>query len=151
MMERTIVIQAVVETSHEGSAVVEEEVATPTNTQLKDRDDRTMTPRNSPRVIRDASPIRVPTPQIGGDEKPKGRLWSDVIQGNRDLKRGMEVEFIASTVVNGEDEVSIEDADVEDELHYWENALILFALRETLSMNAVKRFMEKDYCRKLRR
>lgn len=65
-----------------------------------------------------------------------------MIQGNIDLKRGMAVEFIALTVVNSEDKVSIKDSDVKDELHYWENALILFSLRETLSMNAVKRFME---------
>ncbi|XP_058746354.1 uncharacterized protein LOC131619255 [Vicia villosa] len=39
----------------------------------------------------------------------------------------------------------IEECDVAEELSYWENALILFALGESLSMHAVKNFMEKTW------
>ncbi|XP_058774240.1 uncharacterized protein LOC131648504 [Vicia villosa] len=76
-----------------------------------------------------------------GDVKP----WVEIIQGNRDLNRGMVVEFVAPQLINGKEMILIEDSDVADELLHWENAIILFALGETLSMHAVKSFMEKSW------
>lgn len=55
----------------------------------------------------------------------------------------MVVEFVALTMVNGEIKIVIDETDVAEELEFWEHALILFALGETLLMNVVKKFMEK--------
>ncbi|XP_058776169.1 uncharacterized protein LOC131650479 [Vicia villosa] len=71
--------------------------------------------------------------------------WVEIIQGNRNLNRGTAVEFVTPQLINGEEKIIIEESDVADELTYWENAVILFALGETLSMHAVKNFMEKSW------
>lgn len=73
------------------------------------------------------------------NEKP----WVDIIQGNKDLNRGMFVEFVAPQLINGEEKIIIEQSDVEDELQIWENDVILFTLGDSLFMHAVKNFMEK--------
>ena len=57
----------------------------------------------------------------------------------------MAVDFVAPTFVNGKAKVTIDDSDVSGELEFWENLIILFALGESLSMNAVKKFMEKTW------
>src|SRR3954469_25509110 len=57
----------------------------------------------------------------------------------------MAVEFVAPQIINGAEKIVIEECDVTDELNYWDNAIILFALGETLSMHAVKNFMEKTW------
>ncbi|XP_058775952.1 uncharacterized protein LOC131650248 [Vicia villosa] len=44
-------------------------------------------------------------------------------------------------IINGEIEVHIEEQDVSSEKEFWKNALIMYAIGEELSMNAVKRFM----------
>ncbi|XP_058759684.1 uncharacterized protein LOC131632999 [Vicia villosa] len=75
------------------------------------------------------------------NEKP----WVEIIQGNRELNRGLPVTFVARQLIDGEEKIIIEESDVVDELSYWENAAILFALGETLSMHAVKNFMEKTW------
>ncbi|CAK8575286.1 unnamed protein product [Lathyrus sativus] len=54
----------------------------------------------------------------------------------------MSVELVAPLIVNGEVEITIGDADIKDELEFWHNSMILFALGNSLSMNALKRFME---------
>lgn len=55
----------------------------------------------------------------------------------------MTVEYVALTMVYGEIEIVIDETDVAEELVLWEHAMILFDLGETLSMNFVKKFMEK--------
>lgn len=77
------------------------------------------------------------------EDEPKPKPWVEVIQGNRSLNRGMAVDFIAPTFVNGKAEITIDESDVYEELEFWENSIILFALGQSLSMNAVKKFMEK--------
>lgn len=71
--KRIIVTQAVVETEREGNECVEvEELVISKTIQLEDdKDNGTVTPRNNPRVIKVATPVRVPTPQIGENEKTK--------------------------------------------------------------------------------
>ena len=81
-------------------------------------------------------------PTVRKDE-PKPKPWVEVIQGNRSLNRGMAVDFIAPTFVNGKAEITIDESDVYEELEFQENSIILFALGQSLSMNAVKKFMEK--------
>ncbi|XP_058783636.1 uncharacterized protein LOC131658346 [Vicia villosa] len=71
--------------------------------------------------------------------------WVEIIQGNRNLSKGMVVEFVAPQIIDGEEKIIIDESDVASELTYWENAVILFALGETLSMHAVKNFMEKSW------
>lgn len=55
----------------------------------------------------------------------------------------MAVDFVAPTFVNGKAKVTIDESDVSGELEFWEILIILFALGESLSMNVVKKFMEK--------
>lgn len=55
------------------------------------------------------------------------------------------MDFNTPNLVNGEIEITIEDTNVAKELELWENAVILFALGETLTMNAVRKFMEKTW------
>ncbi|XP_058774196.1 uncharacterized protein LOC131648458 [Vicia villosa] len=78
-------------------------------------------------------------------EKGTTKPWVEILQGNRNLNRGMQVEFVATQFFEGNEKVIIEAEDVAEELNYWENAIILFALGETLSMHAVKNFMEKSW------
>lgn len=77
------------------------------------------------------------------EEGVQSKPWVDVIQGNRNLNRGMTVEFGSPKIINGEIKIVIEEVDVAEELELWEHALILFSLGEPLSMNVVMEFMEK--------
>lgn len=75
------------------------------------------------------------------NEVPK--LWTDIISGNRVMENGMQLSYVAPKKVDGGYEVEIEDEDVEEELKYWESALIMYVIGGELSMNAVKNFMIK--------
>ncbi|XP_058734308.1 uncharacterized protein LOC131606039 [Vicia villosa] len=54
-------------------------------------------------------------------------------------------DLVAPNVIDGEIEISIDDTDVAQELEFWENAMILFALGGNLTMNVVKKFMESSW------
>lgn len=71
------------------------------------------------------------------------KLWTDIIRGNRETSRGMAIEFSAPTLVDGEIEVEIQEDDVESELNFWKNSLIMYVLGGELTMNGVKQFMMK--------
>lgn len=43
--------------------------------------------------------------------------------------------------IDGKIEVQLEEKDVASEKHLWRNALIMYAIGNDLSMNAVKKFM----------
>lgn len=75
------------------------------------------------------------------NEVPK--LWTNIISGNRAMENGMQLSYVAPKKVDGGYEVEIEDEDVEEELKYWESALIMYVIGGELSMNAVKNFMIK--------
>ncbi|KAI5382050.1 hypothetical protein KIW84_UN0211 [Lathyrus oleraceus] len=87
--------------------------------------------------------------EMPGVEEPETmklrKPWVDVIRGNRRINREVNMEYTPPTIVDGEVEVKIEESDVEEELEFWANSIILFALGESLSMNAVKKFMEKNW------
>lgn len=74
-------------------------------------------------------------------ESPK-KLWADVIRGNRNPVNGLQMEFGALKVVNGE--VEIEEDDIISKVKYWETALIMYAIGGELNMNMVKQFMIKN-------
>lgn len=74
-----------------------------------------------------------------------GKPWVEIIQRNKDYNRGLVVEYVAPTLVNGEIEILIDETDIEEELKLWETTMILYALGEALSMNRVKKFMEKTW------
>jgi hypothetical protein len=65
----------------------------------------------------------------------------DIIKCNGLPSNGIAIEYTAPTIVNGEIEVIIEEQDVASEKQFWEHALIMYALGEDLSMNAVNKFM----------
>ncbi|XP_058746042.1 uncharacterized protein LOC131618903 [Vicia villosa] len=78
------------------------------------------------------------------NEEPR-KLWVDVISGNRNPAKGRTMMYVPPTIVNGEVDIVIEEAGVESELRFWENALILYMLGEDLSMHALKSFMLKAW------
>jgi hypothetical protein len=72
-----------------------------------------------------------------------GKLWVDVLNGNRNPGKGMKMEFVTPKLVNGEIEVEIDEADIINEVKFWDSALIMYVLGGELSMNGVKQFMIK--------
>ncbi|XP_058762303.1 uncharacterized protein LOC131635682 [Vicia villosa] len=77
----------------------------------------------------------------GKKEEETPKLWVDIIQGNRLPSNGTELSYTAPVVVDGEMEIQIEEQDVASEKEFWRNALIMYAIGNDLSMNAVKKFM----------
>lgn len=69
----------------------------------------------------------------------KEKPWVDIIKGNH--SNGIVIKYTVPMVVNGEIEVLIEEKDIASERQYWGNTLIMYALGEPLSMNALKKFM----------
>ncbi|XP_058759242.1 uncharacterized protein LOC131632512 [Vicia villosa] len=62
-------------------------------------------------------------------------------EGNRLPTNGIGLEYTTPNLVDGEIEVVIESQDVQSEIQFWANALILYAVGDELSMNDVKKFM----------
>ncbi|XP_058733512.1 uncharacterized protein LOC131605135 [Vicia villosa] len=77
-------------------------------------------------------------------EEPR-KLWVDVISNNCKPANGMNLEFVAPSVVNGEIIVEIEKSDIESEILYWDSALIMYVLGGELSMNMVEQFMIRNW------
>jgi hypothetical protein len=71
------------------------------------------------------------------------KLWVEVLNGNRNPGNGMKMEFVTPKLVNGEIEVEIDEADIINEVKFWDSALIMYVLGGELSMNGVKQFMIK--------
>ncbi|CAK8573596.1 unnamed protein product [Lathyrus sativus] len=69
--------------------------------------------------------------------------WVDVINDNRNPARGMDIEYVAPNLINGVFEINIEQEDIETEIQFWDNALILYVVGDDLSMNTVKNFMQR--------
>ncbi|KAH1253271.1 putative ribonuclease H protein [Glycine max] len=82
-----------------------------------------------------------PKAEIKPMDPPK--LWVDAVSDNRNPSKGLYMEYVAPNVVNGEVEIEIEEDDIATEMKFWETTLILYALGEDLSMNAVKSYMVK--------
>lgn len=80
-------------------------------------------------------------------EEPKEvtdrKLWVDVLNNNHNPSNGVTMEFVAPKLINGEVEVEIEAEDIASELLFWENAMILYVLGGSLSMNMLKNYMVK--------
>ncbi|CAK8568964.1 unnamed protein product [Lathyrus sativus] len=71
------------------------------------------------------------------------KLWVDVINDNQNHAKGLAMEYVAPKVVNGVIEIDIEQEDIETEIQFWDNALILYVVGDDLSMNTVKNFMQR--------
>lgn len=71
------------------------------------------------------------------------KLWVDVLNENRNPEKGLAIEYVAPTLVNGEVEIEIEEDDIATKIKFWETALIMYVLGEDLSMNMVKNYMTK--------
>lgn len=69
----------------------------------------------------------------------------DVISGNRHSSNGMQLQFVAPKVVEGRIEIEIKDKEVESEIRFWENSLIMYVIGANLSMNAMKNYMTKAW------
>lgn len=71
--------------------------------------------------------------------------WVDTISDNRLLDKGLKMRFMAPMIIDGLTEVEIESSDTISETDYWKNGLILFAIGEELSMNAIKQFIGRAW------
>ncbi|CAK8568835.1 unnamed protein product [Lathyrus sativus] len=83
---------------------------------------------------------RIETTQAQPEDR---KLWVDIINDNRNPSKGLTMEYVAPKVVNGMIEIDIEQEDIETEIHFWDNALILYVVGGDLSMNMVKNFMQR--------
>ncbi|XP_058767570.1 uncharacterized protein LOC131641282 [Vicia villosa] len=85
-------------------------------------------------------------PRVDEQTKPIGdqsKLWVDVISGNRQTTNGKQLQFVAPKIKEGIVEVEIEEKDVEAEIRFWENSLIMYVIGTNLSMNAMKNYMSR--------
>ncbi|CAK8535210.1 unnamed protein product [Lathyrus sativus] len=80
-----------------------------------------------------------PTQPQPEERKP----WVNVINENRNPARGMAIEYVAPKLINGVFEINIEQEDIETEIQFWDNALILYVVGDDLSMNTMKNFMQR--------
>lgn len=55
----------------------------------------------------------------------------------------MPIELITPKLIDIKIEIAIEEADIEQEVKYWESTLIMYVIGGDLSMNAVKQYMMK--------
>lgn len=63
------------------------------------------------------------------ENKEPRKLWIDVLSKNRIQVNGMDIEYVAPKLVNGEIEIEIEEEDIVSEIKFWESALIMYVLR----------------------
>ncbi|CAK8537114.1 unnamed protein product [Lathyrus sativus] len=77
------------------------------------------------------------------EPKEQRKLWVDVLNDNHNPTKGVSMKYVPPSIVAGEIQITIEDEDVETELKFWENSLIMYVLGGDLSMNTVKNFMER--------
>ncbi|CAI8588930.1 unnamed protein product [Vicia faba] len=74
------------------------------------------------------------------EAKPK-QPWVDIVRGNCLSSNGLDLEYHAPTIVDGEMEVIIEEHDVISKRKLWENGLIMYTLGRDLTVNVVKKYM----------
>ncbi|CAK8530536.1 unnamed protein product [Lathyrus sativus] len=73
------------------------------------------------------------------------KLWVDIINDNQNPAKGLTMEYVAPKVVNEMIEIDIEQEDIETEIRFWDNAIILYVVGDDLSMNTVKNFMQRTW------
>ena len=92
-------------------------------------------------VVDDDSSVSMPetlipklTCDAQGDLKEERKLWIDVLNDNRNPAKGMAIEYVQPTLVDGEIEIAIDEEDIVSEKKFWENALVMYVLGGELSM-----------------
>ncbi|XP_058757392.1 uncharacterized protein LOC131630645 [Vicia villosa] len=97
-------------------------------------------------TVVEKTPFVPPSPNSANPPNNEGRkLWVDVLNDNRNPRKGRSMKYVAPKVVDGNVEVEIEVSDIESELNFWASALILYVIGGDLSMNALKNFMIKSW------
>ncbi|KAL5172015.1 hypothetical protein HKD37_16G044853 [Glycine soja] len=103
-------------------------------------------------VVDDDSSVSMPetlipklTCDAQDDPKEERKLWIDVLNDNRNPAKGMAIEYVQPTLVDGKIEIAIEEEDIVSEKKFWENALVMYVLGGELSMNGVKQFITKAW------
>lgn len=103
-------------------------------------------------VVDDDSSVSMPetlipklTCDAQDDPKEERKLWIDVLNDNRNPAKGMAIEYVQPTLVDGEIEIAIDEEDIVSEKKFWENALVMYVLGGELSMNGVKHFITKAW------
>lgn len=54
--------------------------------------------------------------------------WVKIIKGTCLASNGIEIEYIAPIIIDGEIEVMISEQDIESYMIYWEHSLVIYAL-----------------------
>ncbi|XP_058767236.1 uncharacterized protein LOC131640886 [Vicia villosa] len=75
--------------------------------------------------------------ETGSDEKGKREAEP---KANNKWKQ---LQYVAPKINDGIIEVEIEEKDVESEIRFWENSLIMYVIGTNLSMNAMKNYMSR--------
>lgn len=63
------------------------------------------------------------------------KLWSEITRHNRLPTYCLSMKYLAPLMVNGNAEIPVVAAEVQDELNYWNASLILFVVGRDLTMN----------------
>lgn len=68
-----------------------------------------------------------------------------MLTDNRNLAKGLAMEYVAPSMVNDGIEIEIEQDDIASEVQFWENPLTLYVLGTDLSMHTIKSYMMKTW------
>lgn len=82
---------------------------------------------------------------IGGTPANGGNFWANLVAGNTFVARGMGLTYVAPMIQNGEKIVELQQAEVEKETEKWKMAVILYVVRDTLSIGAIERFITSQW------
>ncbi|CAK8540592.1 unnamed protein product [Lathyrus sativus] len=75
----------------------------------------------------------------------KETLWVDVIRGNQNTMNGMDIQYVAPKIIDGQVEVEIAEEDVESEVWFYETSLIMYVIGTNLSTHAIKNYMTRTW------
>ncbi|XP_019256828.1 PREDICTED: uncharacterized protein LOC109235244 [Nicotiana attenuata] len=81
------------------------------------------------------------TKEEGKQMETQAQTWANVVVGNKLAMKGMNLQFIAPIVQNGEKMVKIEGEDVEQETAKWKNAIVIYVIGDSPSIGAMDRFV----------
>ncbi|XP_019241918.1 PREDICTED: geranylgeranyl transferase type-2 subunit beta 1-like [Nicotiana attenuata] len=81
------------------------------------------------------------TKDDGKQTESRIKTWANVVVGNKLAMKGMNLQFIAPIVQNGEKMVKLEAEDVEQETEKWKNAIVIYVIGESPSIGAMDRFV----------
>ncbi|XP_019239041.1 PREDICTED: uncharacterized protein LOC109219080 [Nicotiana attenuata] len=74
-------------------------------------------------------------------EVKSNQSWANVVAGNKLAMKGMNLQFVAPVVQNGEKIAKLEVEDVEQENEKWRSAIVLYVIGDSPTIGAMERFL----------